>query len=145
MLKLDNVYCLIDNTIFMKKITLFFAILFVFGCQKSAVEKPSNLIEKDKMVDVLYDISLLEAVKTQNVNGGISQKEINDYIFKKYKVDSLQLVKSNKYYASDIADYKKMYQKVKDKLEEENKKLEVKTGKNNDSKDTKNSDTPTVY
>jgi hypothetical protein len=54
-------------------------------------------------------------------------------------------MKSNKYYASDIAEYKIMYQKVKDKLEEENKKLEVKTGKSNDIKDTKNSETPAVY
>jgi hypothetical protein len=129
----------------MKKIILFFVILFVFGCQKSAVEKPSNLIEKDKMITILYDISLLEAVKSQSINGGITQKEINEYIYKKYKVDSLQLMKSNKYYASDIAEYKIMYQKVKDKLEEENKKLEVKTGKSNDIKDTKNSETPAVY
>jgi hypothetical protein len=129
----------------MKKLILFFTILFIFGCQNSTVEKPSNLIEKDKMIAILYDVSLLEAIKSQNINGGITPKEINEYIFKKYKIDSIQLVKSNKYYASDIVEYKKMYQKVKDQLEEESKKNEGKTGEINNTQDTKNSDTPTVY
>lgn len=129
----------------MKKLILFFTILFIFGCQNSTVEKPSNLIEKDKMIAILYDVSLLEAIKSQNINGGITPKGINEYIFKKYKIDSIQLVKSNKYYASDIVEYKKMYQKVKDQLEEESKKNEGKTGEINNTQDTKNSDTPTVY
>ncbi|HPW98103.1 MAG TPA: DUF4296 domain-containing protein [Flavobacterium sp.] len=129
----------------MKKLILFFTILFIFGCQNSTVEKPSNLIEKDKMIAILYDVSLLEAIKSQNINGGITPEEINEYIFKKYKIDSIQLVKSNKYYASDIVEYKKMYQKVKDQLEEESKKNEGKTGEINNTQDTKNSDTPTVY
>jgi len=129
----------------MKMLILFFTILFIFGCQNSTVEKPSNLIEKDKMIAILYDVSLLEAIKSQNINGGITPEEINEYIFKKYKIDSIQLVKSNKYYASDIVEYKKMYQKVKDQLEEESKKNEGKTGEINNTQDTKNSDTPTVY
>ena len=76
------------------------------------------------MVDILYDISLLEAIKSQNINGGMSLKTSNDYIFKKYKIDSLQFVKSNKYYASYIEEYKKMFQKVKDRLTEETKKVD---------------------
>lgn len=119
--------------------------VLIFGCQNSAVEKPSNLIKKNKMIDILYDISLLEAVKSQNINGGISSKEINKYIFKKYKIDSVQLVKSNKYYASDVAEYKKMYQKVKERLDAENKKIEDKNTETNNVNDTKKSDTPTVY
>ncbi|WNM19891.1 DUF4296 domain-containing protein [Flavobacterium capsici] len=132
----------------MKKVLLFCIIVLAFGCQKTAVEKPSDLIEKDKMVDILYDISLLEAVKTQNIGGGITSEQINKFIYKKYKIDSLQFLNSNKYYASDVAEYKKMYQKVKDRLDEENKNLEGKLKKEDNltsPNDNKNNDTPAVY
>lgn len=128
----------------MKRRLLFF-ILVLAGCQNLGVEKPSNLIEKTKMVDILYDISLLEALKTQKINGGISSKEINEYIFKKYKIDSVQLVKSNKYYASDVVEYKKMYQQVKDRLDNESKKLEGEKIESGNPNDIKNSETPKVY
>jgi hypothetical protein len=94
-----------------------------FSCNNNIIEKPKNLIEKDKMINILYDLSLLDAVKTQFIEGGISNQKANDYIYKKYKIDSLQLVQSNKYYASDIEEYKKMFEEVKSKLDKENNKL----------------------
>jgi len=101
-------------------IFLFFSIV---SCNDNTIEKPKNLIEKDKMIDILYDLSLLDAIKTQYIDGGISSQKANEYIYKKYKIDSLQLVQSNKYYASDIEEYKKMFEKVKSKLDQENNKL----------------------
>ncbi|MFY8009403.1 MAG: DUF4296 domain-containing protein [Flavobacterium sp.] len=106
----------------MRLITLLLAFLLVFvGCT-TAIEKPKKLIEKDKMVDILYDIALLEAIKSQNVNGGISSKKSNEFLFKKYKIDSLQWEENNKYYASDIEEYKKMYEEVKKRIQEETTK-----------------------
>lgn len=127
----------------MKKIIFFCVAIFAIGCNNSVIEKPSNLIEKDKMVDILYDISLLETVKTQGIKRGFTQEEINQYILKKYKIDSLQLVSSNKYYASDAEEYKKMFEKVKAKLDEDDKKVTGKTAEEKNS--TENSDAPKVY
>lgn len=104
----------------MKKCILI-GLLLVVGCT-SSVEKPKNLIGKDQMVNVLYDLSLLQAVRMQNISGGINQKGINEYIFKKYKIDSVQLAQSNKYYASDLEEYKKIVAAVKVKLEADAKK-----------------------
>ncbi len=101
-------------------------LLLSFISCNNAVEKPKNLIEKDKMVDILYDISLLEAIKTQHVNGGISNKNANEYLFKKYKIDSTQLAESNKYYATDVDEYQKMFKEVKSRLEKQTKKTEGK-------------------
>ena len=135
----------------MKKALLLFVTIFVFGCQNTGIEKPSNLIEKDKMVDILYDLSLLEVVKSQNISGGVTSKQINEFIYKKYKIDSIQLVKSNKYYASEVDEYKKMYLKVKERVEADNKKLEEETKKGEkiisptNPKETNNSDAPAVY
>ncbi len=118
-------------------------IVLFFGCNSNSVEKPKNLIDKDKMVDILYDISLLEAIKTQNIGGGITVKMGNEYIYKKYKIDSIQFVKSNKYYASDIEEYKKMFEKVKEKLSAETLKNDVELKKNGQAVPP-NSDIPQV-
>ena len=133
----------------MKKSILFGLIVLFFGCNSNSIEKPSNLIGKNKMIDILYDISLLEAIKTQNINGGITVKAGNDYIYKKYKIDSVQFVKSNKYYASDMEEYKKMFEKVKERLSTEMLKIDAKVKKNGQAvppnpNSTLNSDTPQV-
>lgn len=110
----------------MRKIIFLVCCVFsVVSCNNTIIEKPNNLIGKDKMIDILYDISLLEAIKNQNVEGGISNKVGNDYIYKKYKIDSLQFVKSNKYYASNVEEYKKMFEKIKERLTNETKKIEA--------------------
>ena len=113
-----------------KRIVVIFGVFAVLACNSTTVDKPDNLIEKDKMISILYDISVLEAVKTQSINGGISSKTSAEYIYKKYKIDSLQLVKSTKYYASNIEEYKKMVDEVKDKLAIETKKIETRMKKN---------------
>ena len=123
--------------------------LLIISCTKSSVEKPNNLIAKDKMIDILYDISILEAIKVQNLKGGINRKKANEFIYKKYKIDSIQFAKSNMYYASDLVDYKKMYEKVKDRLNAENAKVEAEMKQKGipvpeNPNSTKNSDTPQV-
>jgi len=133
----------------MKKSILLVLIVLLFGCNNNSLEKPKNLIEKDKMIDILHDITLLEAIKTQNINGGITVKMGNQYIYKKYKIDSIQFVKSNKYYASDIDQYKKMFEKVKEKLSSETLKNDAEMMKNGqvvqpNPNSTLNSETPQV-
>ncbi len=109
----------------MKKIAVIISCVFLaVGCNSNSVEKPQNLIGKETMVAILYDMALLEAIKTQNINGGISSKVGSDYVYKKYKIDSLQFVKSNKYYAADIDEYKKMFEQVKARLVKETQKTE---------------------
>ena len=134
----------------MKRVIVIICLIFsVIGCNTNSIEKPDNLIEKGKMVDILYDMSLLEAIKSQNINGGISTKAGNEYIYKKYKIDSVQYVKSNKYYASNLEEYKKMYEEIKERLNKETKKIEVDmkgrgAGVPPNPNSTKNSDVPRV-
>ncbi len=105
----------------MKKLIII-TVLFstALSCKNDAVKKPANLIEKDKMMDIIYDIALLEAIKS-DPQFDMEKRQINPktYIFKKYKIDSLQYVKSNKYYAADVEEYAKMYQKVIKRIETE--------------------------
>ena len=105
----------------MKKIiALFILFSIVIGCQEAAVPKPDNLIDEDILVSILYDLSLLEAIKSQNPTV-LETNNINPntYIYSKYKIDSLQFAKSNKYYASDIKKYKEIVENVNKKIEEQ--------------------------
>ena len=103
----------------MKKYISLFALAALFlSCNKDLVEKPDNLIDKKVMGDILYDLSILEALKYQDPNSlyknGINPKT---YIYKKYKIDSLQFAKSTQFYASDVNKYKTMYEEVGKKIE----------------------------
>lgn len=116
----ENDCCLIDNTQKMKKTVCYLIVVFsIFAsCQKEVVKIPKNLIEKGKMVNIMYDLSLLEAIKIQNSSSLDSFKiNSNQYIYKKYKIDSTQFAQNNIYYAADYNEYKKMYEQVKSRLD----------------------------
>lgn len=111
----------------MKKIvSLFTLVILCLSCNKDLVEKPDNLIDKKVMGDIFYDMSLLEALKYQNSNSlytnGIN---IKTYIYKKYKIDSLQFVKSNAYYAADYREYTKMYEALNERLKKEKEAVDL--------------------
>lgn len=108
----------------MKKILAFLVGLLIFvSCKEELAKAPEHLIEKDRMVDVMYDLAVLGAMRNQNPMLLDSFKSTpNQYIYKKYKIDSVQFAQSNIYYAADFKEYKKMYEEVKTRLEE-NKKI----------------------
>lgn len=94
-------------------------ILFVaVSCKKDLVSKPERLIEKEKMIDIMYDLSLLEVIKYQG-RTPLDSLEISQtkFMLRKYKVDSLQFLKSNMYYAADYKNYKEMFDEVQVRLE----------------------------
>lgn len=109
----------------MKKIMPFIIVLFVLvGCKKELVKEPKRLIERDKMVNIMYDLSLLEAMKIENPALMDSIKYTsNQYIYKKYKIDSVQFAQSNIYYAADYKEYEKMYNQIKARLDKEKNKV----------------------
>lgn len=105
----------------MKKVGVLFFCFALFGsCQNAPIEKPDNLIDQDKMVNILFDISVLEAMKSQtNVVLEANKINPNTYIYKKYNIDSLQFANSDKYYASDLKKYKEIFDEVNKRIEEE--------------------------
>ena len=110
----------------MRRIITFLAIgTLVVSCKDEVIEKPERLIDKDVMVDIMYDLSVLEAIKYQNPTS-LDTFKINprDYIYKKYKIDSLQFAKSNIYYAADYEDYKLMFEEITKRLDDTKKNVE---------------------
>lgn len=102
----------------MKKISaIIILLLVVFSCEKELIEKPEDLIPKDKMTDILYDISLLYASK--GVNTGqidFSKITLDDFVYKQYGVDSTQVANSTIYYSSKPEEYLKMYETIQKRL-----------------------------
>lgn len=99
---------------------LFFA-LVVVSCSKNPVPKPDNLLEEETMINILYDISLLQAIDGSMPNKLMEQEiKMDQYIFEKYKIDSTTYRQNQLYYAGDARKYKKIYKKVLERLEQEN-------------------------
>ena len=79
---------------------------------------PVNLISEDKMIEILYDMSLISVSKGINKriieNNGMKPKK---YILKKHNIDSTQFVASNEYYSKDLEVYLSIYEEVLKKLQ----------------------------
>tara|TARA_B100002019_G_scaffold194830_1_gene168703 strand:- start:199 stop:585 length:387 start_codon:yes stop_codon:yes gene_type:complete len=79
---------------------------------------PVNLISEDKMIEILYDMSLISVSKGINKriieNNGMKPKK---YILKKHNIDSIQFVASNEYYSKDLETYLSIYEEVLKKLQ----------------------------
>jgi hypothetical protein len=110
----------------MKKALSFLAILILFlSCKEELVEKPDRLIEKDKMVDIMYDLAVLQGIKYQNPTSLVTYNiNPSQYIFKKYKIDSLQFAKSNVYYASNYEVYKDIFDGIIKRIDGQKKVLD---------------------
>ena len=111
----------------MRIYSILLALLFLFcACDnKTKRKKPENLIPKDKMEKIIYDLYIVTSAKGTNKKI-LEQKYIvpETYILTKYNIDSLQFVESNDYYAFDSEQYKTIIENVKARLQEEKKHYE---------------------
>lgn len=105
--------------------------LFLFAsCQDiEEAKKPNDLIPKDKMVDILTDLTLLNSAK--NYNKRILEStglKPDEYLYAKHNIDSLQLAQSTQYYAQNFDVYKNINTRVQNRL----KKMKVQLEKERD-------------
>jgi hypothetical protein len=93
-------------------------ITLAISCKEET--KPNRLIDKEMMVNIMYDLSILQAVKYQNPSS-IDSFKINarDFVYKKYRIDSLQFAQSNVYYSTDNVQYKEMFNQVESRINKE--------------------------
>ncbi len=118
------------------------AVLLV-GCGKNEViEKPDNLIPKDKMENILYDIAILSSSRGYSATileeNGIAGEEM---LYNKYGIDSLQLAQSNVYYSSKPEEFSKLFGKVQKRLEKYKAKLDIeRQAKNKKAQDKSKAD-----
>lgn len=90
--------------------------LLLLSCGNS-VKRPDNLISRENMVKIIYDLAVIEATRTQIPRAEQKYGESpQKFIFRKYNIDSLQFVNSNTYYAAEPKKYKKIFDEVSEKL-----------------------------
>lgn len=107
--------------------------LLLMNCNSDAVEEPKDLVDEDLMVAILYDLYLVNAIKSSDISY-VQKNNITsaNYILQKYKVDSLQFSRSDLYYAADAEEYEKMYQRVIQKFQENKAAIDTLIAKNPD-------------
>ncbi len=103
---------------FVSSIVFLFLILSCTSGKLAAPDKPNNLIDKNMMVNVLYDMAVINGAKSSN-GKLLSTKGLapQAYIFNKYNIDSAQFVLSNAYYTYHTADYKHIYDNLQKRLD----------------------------
>jgi len=97
---------------------IFFLIAILISCDSNTIlKKPTNLISKNKMVDILADSYIAKSAK-KNVNlNGARNINYNSLIFKIHNIDSLSFNNSLMYYTSDIKQHQEILKQVKSKLQ----------------------------
>ncbi len=98
------------------------------------MEKPENLIQKEKMVLILYDLAILNAAKSAYTSSFEDDKiETMEFLYRKYGIDSVQFSQSDLYYASIPLEYQAIYERVNALLEKKQKMLEEENEQRTDS------------
>lgn len=109
----------------MSRISLIAFVFLFFSCNEQLIQEPENLIPKDKMAAIYYDLAVVTSAKNTNTELlRIQGIETMNYIYVKHGIDSLQFAESDVYYASKPALYKELYQKAETRLKAEVKEIE---------------------
>lgn len=105
----------------MKKI--FVLVLMIVGltaCERPYVDKPSNLISKSDMIEILEELYLTQQMvnSSPSTNGNNIKDIANNakYILEEHEVSTQDFEESYKYYFTQPQEYQKMLDKVKKKL-----------------------------
>ena len=102
----------------MKGVYAFLTIIIFWSCtDKVTYEKPENLIGKEEMIDLLYDMHVV--IGTSNIKNVHLEKNRNymSLVYEKYGVDSSRFASSNLYYTSNIEEYEEIYEEVERRLD----------------------------
>lgn len=113
---------------------ILFALVMMVSCQKAyEVSKPDELIGKEKMVEIITDMMILDAAG--NVSDiPLKKNKISPYqlISEKYEIDSIQLKQNLNYYNTQFDENLEIYEEVKANVEAKRKALD-KTNEDLDS------------
>lgn len=101
----------------MRKKVILLPFLIWLGCApQNSVEPPEQLISPEKMEDVLYDLSLIKALKNTNFQKEESKSILTPaYLFKKHNIDSLQWEENLRYYSKNPKQFLLIYKKVQER------------------------------
>lgn len=101
----------------MKKLILLL-LFIVAACGTQMIDPPERLIEKEKFLDILFDLTLYNGIRNHTTPVFSTQElRIMPYLYSKYDFDSVQFFESNLYYASRGDLYLAMLDTVRARIE----------------------------
>jgi len=115
----------------MKRRLIFFLLGFflLVSCGEGWIEKPKGLIPPTKMVDVLYDMHLADAIFQNKGNDKAFEKlKSEDFyysVLKKYNIADSVFEKSIIYYSNFPKDFEKIYAAVLDRANQVQEELKL--------------------
>ena len=110
----------------MKKLIVLSLSMLLFACGSNELEKPDPLLNEKQMENILYDVSLLQAVKSISPSVLDSNKvDPKNYIYKKYDIDSVTFAKNHTYYAANLEQYEKIQKRIVERLKQNKEKYPV--------------------
>ena len=117
-------------------ILFIFVLITLISCQDiEKPQKPDAFIPEEKMIDILYDISIIRSLKTYSINEmRMLDIKPESYIYDKYDIDSTQLAENISYYAIDFNKYAALWEKVRVRLAEEHADVEERISKSDSIK-----------
>ena len=101
----------------MRTIYSILIVIFILGCQdKVNYEKPEGLLEKEEMIEILYEMHL--AIGTSNLLNHNLEKNRNyiSLVYEKYGIDSTRFSEANIYYTAHIQEYEDIFEEVERRL-----------------------------
>ena len=102
----------------MKVFYFLIMIFIIISCtDKVNYEKPQDLIGKEEMIDLLYDMHI--AVGTSNVKNVHLERNRNymSLVHQKHGIDSTQFAVSNLYYTAHIQEYEEIFEEVERRIQ----------------------------
>lgn len=105
----------------MRKIVIYqlLIVAFLFSCQEvERTPKPKKMLSELEMVELISDLILLDASMSVNIKT-LEKVNVypNEFIFQKYKLDSLELANNLNYYNENRDVNKRIYSQVREKLD----------------------------
>ena len=99
-------------------ISIFILLLILYCKDHTLAYKPKNLIDELTMENIIYEAIMMDVMSTFKPK---NKKFIgivgSPYLFIKYNIDSIQLVRSNEYYTKNPKVMSKIYMKVLRRME----------------------------
>ncbi|MCK5839252.1 MAG: DUF4296 domain-containing protein [Bacteroidales bacterium] len=116
----------------MKKL-IFINLIWLLSCSsgnnEQVVAPPENIIPKDKMVELLVDVQLIEAAIKSDDTRKKDSKTYSTYyytfLFEKYNTTKEDFIESLRYYQQNIDDFDQMYTEVIKRLSKFQSEIEL--------------------
>ena len=110
---------------------LFILFGLIISCTSNTIyKKPSDLIEKELMIQLIMDMEIATSSHSSSNLEGERKRDYMSLVYKKFEIDSARFERSNFYYSTKIDDYKKILREVQRRLkimEEEQSEINNKT------------------